>query len=58
MTIERYGFEDKDGNPQSFMTNDLKIAHAYAQERDLKVTAYVFEMTDSELVEDYTGGAE
>lgn len=54
MTIEVYSFENKEGVPHDFTTQDADQARVYAQENGLKWIANIYEFSDSELVEDYT----
>ena len=52
--IEVYVFEDKDGNPDGYSTQNAREAKEYAEKWGLLwcVNKYVF--SDSEVVEDFT----
>jgi hypothetical protein len=52
--IEVYVFEDKDGNPDTYTTQDARKAKEYAEKWELLwcVNKYVF--SDSEVVQDFT----
>ena len=52
--IEVYGFEDTSGQQCGFTTYDIDEARQHAEEHGLKVIAYIYEFSDSELVNDYT----
>jgi hypothetical protein len=54
MEICVYTLEDRDGNEQSWHTQDYSEAQALAQRDHLKVICNEFEFSDSYLVDDFT----
>ena len=52
--IEVYVFEDKDGNPDGFSTQNAIEAKEYAERRSLVWYVNKYEFSDSELVQDFT----
>lgn len=53
MNIERYVFEDKDGNRDEFTTFDAKEAKEYAYDNEMLWLAETYEFSDSEIVKDF-----
>ena len=56
--IERYLFEDSDGNEIGWSTFDPTEAREYAQQHGYAMIAHTYEWSDSELVEDFRPGRE
>ena len=54
MDIERYTFEDADGQESMFSTLSAKEAQEYAEQNGFKCIAHTYEWTDSEVAWDYT----
>ena len=54
MAIALYGFEDAEGNPQTFTTFNASEAREYAQKYGLRWIVNIYEWQDSDLVEDFT----
>ncbi len=58
MRLEMYSFEDSHGVEQSFTTRDIEEAKTYARKYKLRLIANIYEWSETELVEDHTGGDE
>ena len=54
MSIEVYVFEDKDGNPDGWQTQNGVEAKEYAQKWGLVWIALTYEYSDREVVQDFT----
>ena len=52
--ISLYGFEDADGTPDTFTTQDLAEARERAAKYGLRLIAHTYEWTESEMIEDHT----
>jgi hypothetical protein len=53
--VELYVFEDSEGCLDTFTTFDSIEARDYASRNSRKMIAQIYEYTDSEVVEDFTG---
>ena len=54
-TIEKYGFETAEGNAWGdYTTFSIDEARVYARENGLRIVAYVFAFSESEVIEDHT----
>ncbi len=53
-TVQLYGFEDAEGNEDSFTTFSAIEAKAYAEEHRLKWISFEYVYSDHEVVMDFT----
>jgi len=51
-----YSFEDRDGNEESFQTQDHDEAKRFAEKYKLKMLCNTFKWSERETVLDFTGG--
>jgi hypothetical protein len=56
--IEVYAFEDADGAPQTWTTQDPAEAEAHARRHGYRVIAHTYAWEDSEVVWDFTGATD
>ena len=52
--IEVYVFEDKDGNPDGYSTQNAREAKEYAEKWELLWCVNKYVLSDSEVVQDFT----